>query len=131
MSTGRPDYNSKVVPVAEVIGDDEEQYSYIEYFAISYGVSYKMFDLTLPSTYDLYISHIIMSASDPGLQQFIMFKAGESIFNYWWDTNDKLNFSGSSIMKFDSNTQYQIYLKNLSSTSCNFTLMLRGYKRLI
>jgi hypothetical protein len=80
VAKGRPDYNIKVVPVVETIGDDEIPYSYVTRTLISLGSAVATYSYTVPANKDLYITYIVISCEGAYIQDFSVYLNGVRIF---------------------------------------------------
>ena len=131
MSIGRPDYNQKIVPVAEVIGDDEELYTDFGIANIAANDTVEIYSYPVPAIYDLYIKRVTVSTSNP-VSNFVAIVSEFVIVTYNYFTEKHIiEGSGAAAIICHGGNSLIIQLTNNYDLTSTFYYSITGYKRLI
>jgi hypothetical protein len=131
MGVGRPDYNQKIVPVAEVIGDDEESFSLFGLSNINPGATVEILSYPVGLTFDLYIKQLIVSTNNP-VANFLSILSENKVNVYsYFVTDIIINGSGASSVICHAGYSLVIQVTNNYDYVAPFYYSLSGYKRLI
>jgi len=127
MSSGRPDYYTRVAPVPEWLGDDEAEHIYNGTAALAGSASGTIYTYNAPATQDLYIVMLIISCSMPGTMYFDVKNAGTFVFTTYFDTIFNFHPFGGIAFKVTAGNNFLIQAKNTDTVENSFKVSVRGY----
>lgn len=131
MSIGRPDYNLKVIPIPETIGDDEELYSYFQSNQVAAKGIRTMYDYTIPAGYDYYITFLVVSSPNPVTKWVRVQIDDEEWILAYYSNEYNLPISGVSSLKVESGKRIIIQCCNLDTEIAEVNLSIRGYIKIL
>jgi len=131
MSSGRPDYNTKVVPSPERFGDDESKWGDFVLDSVNAGAIKDFFTYTVPTGYELYITLIIFTCVLPGINAGDVRVNDVTKLSVWFDISLILPFTGTNYFKCVAGDVLLIKYHNADSVAVQFALSVKGYLKSI
>lgn len=127
MTIGRSDYNRKVVPSPEFIGDDEDLFYFETSGTIAANSGVNIVNQAFSSTQDLYITQIIISTNSPKYQTISCSIGLTTVLEGYYERNWSIILNGVSALKIEVTQVLKVYNYNNDNVSASYSVSLRGF----